>query len=170
MLLVGLLYADDAWARTALEGLSGRFGQMDYLSAVSPFAYTDFYAAEMGANLARRHAVFHDLVDPGALAEIKLWTNGLETSLAGPAGRRVNVDPGLLSPLSLVLASGKPAAHRVYLSRGIWAEPTLVFEKGGYLPLKWTYPDYAAPAFREALAPLRQRYLMRTKETKCSEA
>ena len=43
-----------------------------------------------------------------------------------------------LEYVRLVLATGKNFTHRVYLSRGIWADLTLIFQKGDWLDLPWT--------------------------------
>ena len=60
----------------------------------------------------------------------------------GELRRTVNIDPGLLSEESLVLATTKASGHRVAIATGLWAEVTLRFERGEYRPLPWTYPDY----------------------------
>jgi hypothetical protein len=68
----------------------------------------------------------------------------------------VNLDPGLLTEENFILATGKNYSHRVYLRDGVFADLTLVYRKGEYLPLPWTYPDYASPAIREFLAQVRE--------------
>ena len=39
----------------------------------------------------------------------------------------------------LVLATGKNYTHRIYLSKGIYADLTLVFHQGSFQTLAWTY-------------------------------
>ena len=54
----------------------------------------------------------------------------------------MNVDPGYVAPSRLVLATTKDYSHRIYIGNGIYAEVTLIFRKGTWTPLDWTYPDY----------------------------
>jgi hypothetical protein len=78
----------------------------------------------------------------GALVEAKLATNRIERVLAGAGKRTLNLDPGLLTLEALNLATTKPYYHRLYLSKGIFGELTLIYRQGGFEPLPWTYPDY----------------------------
>jgi hypothetical protein len=95
-------------------------------------------------------------VDRDRLAEIKLFTNQVEKQFLDPQrGRRVNIDPGLLSLENLVLATGKNFTHRIYLQQGIFAEVTLIFQKGKFVTLPWTYPDYASEEITAILAQIR---------------
>jgi len=60
------------------------------------------------------------------LAAIKLQTQAIENKFrdALSGGRRVNLDPGYIDLLEVVLASTKNANPRMYLNSGIYAEPT----------------------------------------------
>ena len=44
-----------------------------------------------------------------------------------------------------------------YLRDGIYADLTLVFQKGGYRPLPWTYPDYRQGELLELLGGSRRK-------------
>jgi hypothetical protein len=57
-----------------------------------------------------------------------------------------------------VLATGKNYSHRIYIGEGIYAELTLVFERGAFRPLPWTYPDYADRPLRDFLQRVRGQY------------
>lgn len=152
-LVVGALVADPAaWA--AAEGeLEGSFGPLEPRLLALPFAHSDYYRGEMGGPLLRVFRVLREPVAQDALVDAKLATMRIEELLADRSGqlprRRVNLDPGVLHLAGLVLASTKGYAHRVYLGRGIHAEPELVWRGSGFRPLPWTYADYAHP---EALA------------------
>jgi hypothetical protein len=65
-----------------------------------------------------------------------------------------------------VLATGKNYIHRIYLRKGIYADLTLVFKRGGFVPLEWTYPDYADPEMIESFNAVRSRYLEQLREEK----
>jgi hypothetical protein len=58
----------------------------------------------------------------------------------------------------MVLATGKNYSHRIYLSKGIYADLTLIFHRGGFGPLQWTYKDYASPAIIPFFNDVRERY------------
>jgi hypothetical protein len=156
-LLVGLLFADFEIRDRALENLFERFGPADFLSNAGPFTYTAYYDREMGAALMRQACSFLTLVRPETLPDIKLFTNQLEIDLSHAGKRRINLDPGLLSAERLVLATGKNFIHRIYLRDGIYADLTLLYEKGAYRKLPWTYPDYQEPLLLHFLGVLRQK-------------
>lgn len=141
-----------------LEELQTRYGPVDYISIDLPFTYTHYYDEEMGIPITRFFISFLRLVDPGSLARIKGETNQLESRFAEAGKRKVNIDPGLLNLSRFVLASGKDGSHRIPLSDGVFAEVTLVYEKGSYRPLKWTYPDYRSEEYLNILADIRKLY------------
>ena len=140
--------------------LGALYGRLDFVSEILPFDYTEYYYAEMGRPLVRRFASFERLVPQEDLASIKVETNRIEENSAVSGRRTVNIDPGLLSAERLVLATGKNCAHRIYLGQGIYADLTLVYHKGEYRPLEWTYGDYGEDKVREWLKALRQKYLL----------
>jgi len=130
---------------------------MDFLSMSSPFTYTTYYNNEMGPGIRRQMAGFLNPVALETLPDIKLRTNQIEIGLSSKGKRRVNIDPGLLSPERFVLATGKNFTHRIYLRDGIYADLTLIYEKGGYRPLPWTYPDCRESEFLHYLQVLRKK-------------
>ena len=139
--------------------LSESFGPLDVTSRWLPFEHTDYYASEMGSPLFRRLMAFRELIQQDALADIKLLTNDLEGRFSTQGKRLVNIDPGYLLAERLVLATGKNYAHRIYLRAGIYADLTLIYHKGRFHPLDWTYPDYAGDAITGFLWSVRERYL-----------
>jgi len=78
---------------------------------------------------------------------------------APPLPRVVNLDPGYVEPSKLVLASMKPFAHRIYLGKGVWGDLTLLWRKGRWRALEWTFPDYASGRYDAFLTEVRQRVL-----------
>jgi len=154
-LVVAVLSSEPELGGTLLERLEQRFGPSDWASPQLPFTYTHYYDREMGGPITRCFLSFRELVDPQRLAGIKQATNRLEEELRREGRRRVNLDPGLLSLSRFILASTKPGAHRVALAEGIYAEITLIFERGGFRPVEWTYPDYRSPEYLEILNRIR---------------
>jgi len=140
--IVGLIFARDL-ANDVLEELSDEIGQAVLKSDPIPFTHTKYYSDEMGSELSRQWYVFDKLVLPDELVGLKHNTNIVEKKyLNAKGGRNINIDPGLLSLSSLILASTKNYAHRVYLGQGIYAEVTLIYKDHRFSPLDWTYPDY----------------------------
>jgi len=135
-----------AWAA---ERLAERFGPIALSSEPYAFHHTAYYEPSMGPALVKLLHLFQTPVDPERLAEIKLLTNELEAELAAagrfPERRPLNLDPGLLHPGKFTLATTKDQAHRIYLRQGIYAEVTLSYREGAYVPLPWTYADYREP-------------------------
>lgn len=144
--LCAVLAPGAAAVDAAVERLAERFGPVRARSPVFAFDMTTYYEAEMGSGLAKGLAWLGDLLDPADLAARKGATMAFERAGARPGAgglrRAVNVDPGLLSPHSLVLATSKASGHRVCIGPGLWAQVTLLFERGAYQPLPWTYADY----------------------------
>ncbi len=156
-LVIRFLFSDYEVQLSVLEALVSDFGPMDFLSAPGNFPHTTYYDDEMGSGLRRQTAAFVDLVAQGALPDIKLRTNEIEARHLKNGKRQVNIDPGILSEERLVLATGKNFIHRIYLREGIYADLTLVYGKGAYRPLPWTYPDYREPEFLHQLEVMRKK-------------
>ena len=162
--ICGIIAADAGVLDEAVNVLEAEFGAIRSCSEVYSFDTTGYYAAEMGEELVRRFVHFRDCIDPGTLAGIKLRTNELERrfatrSDAGKIRRRVNLDPGYVTPAKLVLATTKDFAHRICLRDGIYAEVTLNFGKEGVRSNEWTYPDFKSGRYDEFLLAVRQQAL-----------
>jgi hypothetical protein len=138
--------------------LVDRWGPIDYASAPIPFDFTHYYDEEMGGSITRTFISFEQLVDPSCLAAVKLGTNALEDRFRDGAARHVNLDPGLMALSRFTLATTKESAHRVPLASGIYVEVTLLYGKGTFHPLEWTYPDFRSPAYLSVLNEIRARY------------
>ncbi len=149
-----------------IERLREIHGPIDWLSPWLFFDRTTYYAGEMGWPLHRRFVSFEGLVSPGSLVETKLATNRIEAESLKEGNRQVNIDPGIISAERLVLATGKNYIHRIYLSKGIYADLTLIFSKGSYRPLDWTYRDYADPQVIQWVNEIRAGYMAQLRERK----
>ena len=162
-LVVGLFTARKAlFERVAVEFVPD-FYDIDMVSPWLMFGHTDYYVEEMGPQLFRRFIVFSRLINPDQLAEIKLFSNDVEGRYSKKGKRLVNIDPGYVVAERFVLATGKNYTHRIYLQKGIYADLTLIFQKGDFRPLPWTYPDYAGKEIRVFLRDVRKRYLYQLK-------
>jgi len=134
------------------------FSFADWISPELFFDRTTYYAREMGWPLHRRFVSFKDLIRPSDIVEIKLKANEVENDYLLDGKRQINIDPGYISLERLILATGKNYTHRIYLSKGIYADLTLVFQKGSFRPLQWTYQDYASPEISALFNDVRERY------------
>jgi hypothetical protein len=164
---------EEYWGMLARE-LCERFGPMDYLSDPLPFDQSSYYNRELGTPIFRRVVGFEALVTQDQLPEIKLWTNGVERRWTEHDRRSFNLDPGLLTHERLVLATGKNFTHRIYLHSGIWADLTLIYTRGRWQTLPWTFPDYAGSVLQDHLTRIRTLYaqkiiLLRNTKTKENE-
>ena len=145
-LICGMISAKKDLFDEAAAAMGEAFAPVEVESEVTDFDLTDYYYDQMGKPLYRKFVSFAGLVDPGSLGRIKLRTNEIEADFArryNYVPRPVNLDPGYVDPSKLVLATTKNYSHRIYLGQGIYAEVTLVFHKGEYQSLQWTYPGYS---------------------------
>ena len=141
------------------------FGPVDWKSRDLFFDRTKYYAREMGWPLFRRFISFKDLIKPEDLIEIKLKTNQIEERYVEEGKRRINIDPGYIALERLILATGKNYTHRIYLGQGIYADLTLIYQRGTFQPLEWTYRDYSDPEMIDCFNRLREGYKNQIRET-----
>ena len=165
-LIAAMMLARGFDRNEALGPLTQRYGPIELISEPFEFNFTDYYQREMGPGILRCFCLFNDLVDQGRLATIKLETNDLEAQFASDGGRRINIDPGILSANRFVLASGKDAPHRIYIGQGVFAELTLVYESKRFRGLPWTYPDYLDERTLAFLDNARKYYIAMLKPSK----
>ena len=168
-LIVSLFSSEKTLLDTVIKQLSHIYGETDWISPEIFFDRTRYYEKEMGWPLYRRFIAFADLIPPETLPTVKLRTNEIETAFLEGRNRRINIDPGYICLERLVLATGKNYIHRIYLADGIYADLTLVFKKGGFVPLSWTYPDYADPKMIDYFNAVRSRYLTQLREESPSD-
>lgn len=162
-LIAGLISNDTDLMRRAIRLLSEYAGAVEAVSDYWPFDTTDYYNPEMGEGLLRQFVSFGRLINPQELAAIKTLSNQIEERICldlalPPERRRVNIDPGYVTLSKLVLATTKDYGHRIYLRDGIYAESTLHYENGRWVPWSWTYPDYAGDRYHAFFEQVRESY------------
>jgi len=160
-LICGALSSDVQLLDAALGPLTAAFGPADLVGQTLDFIWTEYYDAQMGHPLYRRFVSFENLVRPDFLVQAKLHTNRIEDDMAAARDRSpprpINLDPGYIEESKLVLASMKNFSHRIYLSQGVYAEVTLLYRKGRWESLEWTFPDYASGSYDAFLTAARDR-------------
>jgi hypothetical protein len=135
----------------AAEAIEAKFGGMDFVSEVWPFEQTDYYKDETGEHILRQFVSMERLIDPGKLAKIKHQTNRLE--------RRIE-------PSKLILATTKNYSHRIYIGKKMYAEVTLIFDKGRWRPFDYTYPDYRQQCYFDFFDKVRTRLVEQLRQVK----
>jgi hypothetical protein len=140
--------AIEAWGPIAME------------SPAFSFTETNYYKATMGPDLRKVFFAFQGGMDPASLADIKLATNRWEEEYAEMTvhsePRPLNLDPGYITLAKLVLASTKDFAHRIYLSRGIFAEITLQYRHQRWAHHEYTFPDYRREDYQQFFSDCRR--------------
>ena len=158
-LVIGLFMKEKLLLDKIATELIDLFGSIDTVSSWFSFGYTDYYEHEMNAPLFRRMLTFKELVRQSALAEIKILTNEIESNYSRGKKRRVNIDPGYMLKERFVLATGKNFSHRIYIGKKIYADLTLIYTRGDFKKLPWTYPDYSDQKMLSFLRQVRKKYI-----------
>jgi len=159
-LVIGFFLKEKRLGIRVVKTLTDKYGAVDLVSSWFPFNFTNYYNDEMGTPLFRRLVAFKQLIHQVSLADIKLFTNDLEHEHSIDGKRMVNIDPGYLLHERFVLATGKNFSHRIHIGKGIYADLTLIYTKGGFKPLPWTYPDYASENIMTFLKQVRKKYMV----------
>ena len=162
-LVIGIITLELKIVDSLVAEFESHFGQIDLVSSWMRFNYTSYYEPEMGSPLFRRVFAFKPLISQGDLSAFKLTTNQIEDQHSHQGRRRVNIDPGYMLRERFVLASGKNFSHRIYIGEGIYADLTLIYEKGSFRKLPWTYPDYSDDGMLKFLEQVRNKYILDAK-------
>lgn len=166
-LVMGVLLENEGLLDTVVTRLETQYGPVLNQSPLTLFTYTDYYDREMGTKPHRCYLQFRTLVDPARLSTIKIETNALEDLFRNDTGRRVNLDPGLLSLENLILATTKNRSHRIPLCDGIYAEVTLQYESHAFQAFRWTYADYNSEEVKKLFSRWRSVYHEQLKQEGC---
>ncbi len=159
-----VLYTDTGLLARAKELLSQSFGPIDFESEPFIFEVSDYYKAEMGWPIFRLFWSFEKLIAPNELAAFKIETNRIEDLVAVANLRKVNLDAGYLDYDKVVLASAKYNWQKIYLDLGIYADLTLRYEKGNYLPFPWSFPDFKQGHYNKSLLRIREIFKQQRKQ------
>ena len=139
--------------------LEDRFGEIEIISVMYDFNFTQYYREEMGGDLKKQLLSFKKLYPPDDLPSFKQVTNDIEDRFTVDEKRKINLDPGYLSAGKVVLATTKNFDHRIYLGKGIYGDVQLRYRGNKFHTNSWTYPDYRDMKVIEFLARLRKVYM-----------
>jgi len=165
-LMIGIFLKEKSLFQAGVSQLTERFGPLELVSRWFSFDLTEYYVSEMGAPLYRRMLAFGPLIRKDELVEVKLQTHALEQNFSRDGKRRINLDPGYMAREHVVLATGKSFSHRIYIGRGIYGDLTLLYQKGAFQQLPWTYPDYCRKDMQGFLKRVRDKYIRDLQETR----
>ena len=155
---IGILYHESQSLESAVRFIEDLFAKIDYKSSEFEFSLTDYYREELGWPIFRKFVSLTKLIDPGTLPALKISTNKVEDNLRKNGKRTVNLDPGYMDYAKVVLASAKYNGQKIYLAQGIYADPTLWYEKGTYKPYPFSFPDFKSNIYNETFLHIRALY------------
>ena len=156
-LIIRFLFSDPGVQIQALNTLVSDFGPMDFLSAPELFHTPPITMKKWVWKSAGRRPAFwnswrRSLCRISSFAPMKLRP----ACYVMANGRLISIRD--FSALErFILATGKNFTHRIYLRNGIYADLTLIYQKGAYRALPWTYPDYLEPELLHYLRVLRKK-------------
>jgi len=160
-----LLLSSGVEPGAVIDGGLGRIlGEADFIGPHHPFDMTDYYEDEMGPALNRVIVSFTRLGKAPDLTEVKLAVDRLEEKFSGDTGRTVNIDPGYIDYFKAVLASFKEGPQKIYLGRGVYADPVLMFEDHEWRILPWSFPDFREGLYMEEFSAIRRIYKEQRRE------
>ncbi|MCF7832710.1 MAG: DUF4416 family protein [Candidatus Marinimicrobia bacterium] len=162
--IFGLIYANDSKLSACIRHLETVYGPFDIVSEEFPFNITDYYESEMGSALKRKFISFINLIEPQQLAEIKRISNIIERSYLKEKRRSINLDPGYLDMDKFILASAKYGRQKIYLGKGIYADPTLYYFKKEFHPYAWSFPDFSSGIYNEYFEKVRSQFKQQIKK------
>jgi hypothetical protein len=163
-LLVGIILKGAEPIRPLEEEMARHIGTLEATSPAFDFDVTDYYEDEMGSPLSRIFYTFRHLIDPAEIVGVKLAANRIEQTFAEGGRRRVNIDPGYMDFYKLVLVSNKYLGQKIYLGKGVYADPTLYYDKG-WKPYDWGFPDFRSGRYDAFLTDVRKAYKAKIRGT-----
>ncbi len=159
----GIIFNKNCDLASFIMDVQNVFGKIDAQSELFDFNMTNYYEKEMGQDLGRIFVSFEKLIFPDKLPEIKLTGNLMEKCRMKTEGRTFNMDPGYLDLDKVILASAKYAGQKIYLDKGIYADPVLFFHGKAFHPYAWSFPDFSLGRYDGFFLEMRHIYKMQLK-------
>lgn len=162
-LIIGVIFGDGGILSLLENALEEKFGRIELRSQPFEFNLTDYYREEMGSPLFRIFYSFENLIAPDSIVDVKVKSNEIEQRFTVDGKRRVNIDPGYIDFFKLVLVSNKFLGQKIYLGKGVYADPTLYYDKG-WKPYSWGFPDFKSGLYNGFLTQVRDSYKAKIRE------
>lgn len=161
---MGVLYSPQTNLEELAQILKESFGTLESPSQVFSFHQTDYYTHEMGQNLSRIFFALEKLIHPSELPKLKKHSIQIENAFYKKNGKRsVNLDPGYLDSVKIILASTKKGGHKISLTKDIYADMVLDFYKGNFRFFEWSFPDFKSDIYWGYFLELRRNFLNKVK-------
>ncbi len=160
---IAALYSDRDILNEAVTRCESKFGKIEARSQDFLFDTTEYYHSEMGRPIYRTFLTIERPMNPGKLAHFKITCNQIEDDLSILGKRKVNLDIGYIDFHKLVLASAKYNGQKVYLDQGIYADITLIYERGAFQALPNTFPDFQSTKYFDVFNEMRISYKAKIK-------
>ncbi len=157
-LIIAVLHPESRELEPIISPLSLRFGEIELISKSFSFSHTSYYEKEMGRGIVKTILAFKNLVRDTDMKVIKYFTLQLEDEFKENRNRVYNLDPGYVDLNKLVLSTTKGRAHRTSIGWGLYEEVTLLYRKGTFENLLWTYPSYKSEEVKSFLVEVREKY------------
>lgn len=140
-----ILYRSDIYSHQEIIAIAKKILPFDIEFTHPHFPMKEYYSKEMGDEtlLQRLFLVCSTPQDRRLLVDLKIQASELEQAFANSSKRTLNLDIGFISLEQVVLATGKPYYHRIYLDRGVYGNLELYQNEDEFKLFPWTYPDYA---------------------------
>lgn len=149
LLFISVLYNHNKCTLSDIISILGNGYERPIVFDHDFFPMREYYSKEMGEELSRSFIFYPTPVSRESLVSHKKHCDEVEKLNQDFAGRIFNVDPGIITLDQVLLSSGKPYSHRIYLNDGVYAELTYQFKDKSFHQLDWTYPDYQHPEIIE---------------------
>lgn len=143
--------------------LLAELGSVEFRSKIYCFSdFSRYYDRETGGRVWKYLFSVREMMPPETLVKVKLHSEQIQQQFLserhGRTCRDVNIDPGYLNGWQVILSSVKNFTHRIYLEKGVYAETTLLYQKGDFQSLPWTYADYLSEPVLAFLNDARQSW------------
>lgn len=156
-IILAILTRDLTDLNSPLRLLKDAWGEEEARSEIIPFTFSNYYEKEMGRGLLRLWLSFAKPYPCEKMVALKILTAAVERRFLKDGGRVFNLDPGIITLSNLCLLTHKNYTHRIYLGEGVFCELTLLYKKGSFQPLPWTYPDYKTKVAIDFFNAVRER-------------
>ena len=124
--------------------------------------FSDYYDSETGGEVWKYLVCAEGLMPPEEIVGIKLRVEEIQAQFLvkrdGRSCRGANIDPGYINGWQVVLATVKNFTQRIYLGKGVYAETTLLYQKGKFQSFPWTYADYESSLVKDFLKRARDEW------------
>ena len=161
-LICSVAYAQIDALADCLQRLENQFSPVQFETLDIPFTGEPRHHEEMGQQLIRRFFSFEKQVGLDRLADLKRLCRKIEAGFADEVDdylfRAVNVDPGIMTPENVTMASSEGKNYRIYLTSGVYAQVELIWSRGQFVQLPWTNPDYTHPEALDLFHRVRETF------------